>query len=106
MSAFKVQRSAVAKTAAGSYGSIAAADARRKQSAGLAPWRTAAPGCRGVLAVPAINRHRRRAAPWPSTSTSGSGSGSDANGDAVPRQLSGLLKHHLRPDDVLGRFGG
>jgi len=55
---------------------------------------------------PAINRHRRRAAPWPSTSTSGSGSGSDANGDAVPRQLSGLLKHHLRPDDVLGRFGG
>ena len=29
-----------------------------------------------------------------------------ASGDAVLRQLSGLLKHHLRPDDVLGRFGG
>lgn len=29
-----------------------------------------------------------------------------AVGDAVLRQLSELLKKHLRPDDVLGRFGG
>jgi len=51
MSAFKVQRSAVAKTAASSFGSIRAAAPQRKQSAGLAQWRTETPGCRGVLAV-------------------------------------------------------